>query len=210
MLRNLVALTALSLGCAGFATADTAMPTPQGGGLVTPVPMLNPNGALLATTSGALDSPTFTGSYTASVYRDMSNVFGAGDLDFLYTFTDLTGDSVERITVGNFNGFTVEAGVLTYNPGGTVSPESVAFAMNGAVGYNFINSPVANGKTTVGLLVETNATQYTSGYVSAIDNQSGNAIGYQPMAATPEPTSLALFGTGLLGVVGVARRKFNV
>jgi hypothetical protein len=105
--------------------------------------------------------------------------------------------------MANFDSFLTNVG---YNTSvGTVAPTSVTRNSAGDIAFNF--SGVVTGQESNFLIIETNATNFTSGFFSLQDGTAGTGAAYQPTAATPEPSSLMLMGSGLVSAAGMFMRR---
>jgi hypothetical protein len=159
-----------------------------------------------ASTSGSLVSATFTASYIENVYSDPGNVFGAGDLDFVIQVKDtgavapFSGD-IEHITNATYTGFMTDVGydidtLSGFTPGTATAPFTVDRSNGGdTISWDFVNpgglDTLTPGDTTALLVVETNATNYNPGLLSAIDGGSATVDGFAA-APVPEPGALTL------------------
>lgn len=212
-----------ALGAVAAVSSSVAFATPitNNGTAVAATAVAAPSGTIVAQiNNGILNSGTFTGTYTESVYSG-TNTFGSGYLTFVISVNNdpspagQTNDSIERVSTGlpnaGFANFMVDAG---YEAGtGPQYPISIS-EVNGALGFNFNtlggNNSIAPGQKSAVLVINTNATNYMMGNLSAQDSLTANAVGYIPTAATPEPNSLMLLGSGLAGAAGmVFKRRRN-
>jgi PEP-CTERM motif-containing protein len=179
------------------------------GGSVLPSSLM-PGGVLDATTSGTITTPTFSASYTQWVYSDPGNTWCAGCLDFVYQYTNLSGDGLGRFTMYDFaNSGVVWKLDVGVDPLGMHDPATVDRNLSGSVvGFNYeAGDEIDPGQTTPLLVIETNATSFDfKGFLSAQDGTAGYATAYEPNSVVPEPSSLGLIGTGLMVVGGFWRK----
>lgn len=179
-----------------------------GPGQSGPPDPLNAGGTQLAFTTGTMNTPTWSATYSAWVYSDPTNTFCAGCLDFVYQFTNSPNsqDVLERFTGFSYAGFLTDVGFI---PATGPAPVTVDRSTTGAViGFNY---PGANnilpGQSTAKLVVETNANGFTHGYLTAQDGTAAYADAFAP--AVPDPATLGLLGSGL-AVVGTILRRRNI
>jgi hypothetical protein len=177
-------------------------------------------GTLLDSTSvtfTALDAQNvarYNGTLRTAVYRNASNT-----LDFYYQFSNnvTSADSVGRLTMTNFSGFTTDVGYRSDNWDGggqfvaaTQAALSADRSSNGGVigfGFGAGYAKIDPGDISATLVVRTNAYAYTAGSVTTQNGAVYTTASFAPSSGVPEPGTYVTIGAGLIALAALRRRQ---
>lgn len=215
-----IAVAALGAGLAGTVQATVLLP--GGGPLAVDIVASAPGGAVLASASGTLTTPHWSGTYRTAV---VDGPEAGPNLDFYYQVTNSSGstDALGRITGADFNNAFI-TNVMQTNAAfdGFVAGGQAAFSgdrdLLGVVGFDFLPGTSGTGKIDPGessylLIIRTNAATFTEGTMAVINGTATFANAFQPsgqpplVGPIPEPGTMALLATGLLALGGAARKR---
>lgn len=166
--------------------------------------------------SGYIDSCAYIGVVANPANGVLGNPFGSNDVTFIYQVIDSApsapSSDVSGITFGDFGSASLSGDQsslsCSVNSGGSCNASS-SFQPNNSGGFTFqFANPIPVGGFSDYLIVYTNQTNITTGLASLHDtSEAGLAADLATPTTVPEPGSLALVASGLIGLAGLLRRK---
>ncbi len=197
-IRNMKLWAVIAIGfglCAGL-QAETVSPVGgsshgfSGSGTLYASPNQTGDGSYTIT---GIDGSGVTGLIGAGGFDGNDNQLRPGASPTLgsggFAFTDTMGDTDFQVNIfGNADG---TYGMHVLDSDGVRTDDSVTFTLG---------SPTSSSALHSFLMSQGDVMSGTQAFLFSFDTQE--------TAATPEPYSIALVGTGLLGVAGVMRRRF--